>query len=183
MAAQAIKGRQPAHQLVGRVYRKTFDTRRERLLVSALSFVLTFGIVRLITNSIHLEIGPFRNVQAGGVHVHHLVWGILLLLLVGYLWLLQLGTGVAGSSRPTSLVTATLFGVGAALTLDEFALWFYFADVYWQRQGRSSVDAVIIFGTLLWIGFLAGPFTAALSRELGMLRRGRASQRGRPRAG
>jgi hypothetical protein len=154
-----------------RAYRNTFDSRRERLLVSAVTFLLGFLGVRAITESIRLEIGPFHDVQVQGVHIHHLVWGILLLLLVGYLWLAQLGIGLQGGSRVASLATAALYGLGAALTLDEFALWFYLADVYRSADGRKSVDAVIIFGAVLWIGFLAGPFTVTLTRELQRLRR------------
>src|SRR5207302_750578 len=82
--------------------------------------------------SIRAGIGPFHNVSAGGTHVHHLVWGIALLIAVGYVWLLEVGVG---SSWIASL-TAILFGVGAALTLDEFALWLNLQDVYWDRQGR-----------------------------------------------
>ncbi len=42
-------------------------------------------------------------------------------------------------------LTAILFGIGAALTLDEFALWLHLEDVYWSEQGRQSIDAVIVF--------------------------------------
>jgi hypothetical protein len=73
-----------------------------------------------------------------GRHVHHLVWGILLLLLVGYTWLLELGTGAAASSQWSGRLTSMLFGVAAALTLDEFALWLNLRDVYWEREGRES---------------------------------------------
>lgn len=64
-----------------------------------------------------------------------------------------------------------LYGVGAALTLDEFALWLNLEDVYWQRQGRASIDAVLLFGALLAIGLAGGRFLAAVAREaLGPLR-------------
>jgi hypothetical protein len=171
MSAETPIRSEVAQQAVRQAYRSTFDSRRERLLVSAVAFLLGFLAVRAITESIRLEIGPFHDVQVQGVHIHHMVWGILLLLFVGYLWLAQLGTGLQGGSRAGSLVTAALFGLGAALTLDEFALWFYLADVYRSADGRKSVDAVVIFGAVLWIGFLAGPFTVALRRELQRLRR------------
>jgi len=104
---------------------------------------------------IRAGVGPFHNVTtSGGLHVHHLVWGILLLLLVGYVWLLEIGVG---SSWIASL-TAILFGVGAALTLDEFALFLNLRDVYWERQGRESVDAVLIFAGLLSAGIWGWPF-------------------------
>src|SRR5437868_10656657 len=95
------------------------DERRERLFLASLSFVVTFAIVRGITHAIRAGVGPFQNVSSGGLHIHHLVWGIVLLLVVGYVWLLEVGVG---SSWVASL-TAITFGIGAALALDEFALW------------------------------------------------------------
>ena len=85
--------------------------------------------------------------------------GILLLLLVGYAWVSQ--TGVDGLSR----LTAFAFGVGGALTLDEFALWLNFEDVYWTRQGRESIDAVVIFAALLAVGFWGYPLMTAFTRR------------------
>ena len=146
-----------------RIYRFHFhDERRERLFLASLAFLLAFGIVRAITISIRAGIGPFHNVSAGGTHVHHLVWGIALLIVVGYVWLLEVGVG---SSWVASL-TAILFGVGAALTLDEFALWLNLQDVYWERQGRVSVDIVLIFGALLSVGIWGGPFFNGIIRAL-----------------
>ena len=58
-----------------------------------------------------------------------------------------------------------LYGAGAALTLDEFALWLNLEDVYWARQGRASIDAIILFGALLLIGIWGGGFFQALWRE------------------
>jgi len=92
---------------------------------------------------------------------HHLVWGILLLLLVGYCWLWQAGR----HSRALGRVLAFLYGVGAALTLDEYALWLNLQDVYWEREGRASIDAVLLFSALLTMGFVGGRFLHALSRE------------------
>ncbi|HYL08660.1 MAG TPA: hypothetical protein VEU76_08915, partial [Candidatus Udaeobacter sp.] len=63
-------------------------------------------------------------------------------------------------------VTAVAFGVGAALTLDEFALWLNLKDVYWENAGRASVDAVVIFGALLSVGVWGGPFLAAVASHL-----------------
>jgi hypothetical protein len=82
------------------------------------------------------------NVQVGGTHIHHLVWGILLLLIVGYI-----GVTVAPGS-PWHEVLAVLFGIGTGLTLDEFALWLNLKDVYWSEEGRRSIDAVIVAGCL-----------------------------------
>jgi hypothetical protein len=72
--------------------------------------------------------------------------------------------------------TAVAFGVGAALTLDEFALWLNLQDVYWERQGRESVDAIITFFALLSVGIWGGPFLRAVGRELARLARRPPSQ-------
>jgi len=150
-------------KVLSRIYRFHFhDERRERLFLASLAFLLAFGIVRAITISIRAGIGPFHNVSAGGTHIHHLVWGIALLIVVGYVWLLEVGVG---SSWVASL-TAILFGVGAALTLDEFALWLNLQDVYWERQGRVSVDIVLIFGALLSVCIWGGPFFNGVIRAL-----------------
>jgi hypothetical protein len=149
------------------LYRFHFKSeRRERLFLASLGFFFTFAIVRGITAMIRAGVGPFHNVSAGGTHIHHLVWGILLLLVVGYVWLSEIGVG---SSWVASL-TAIAFGVGAALTLDEFALWLNLQDVYWERQGRESIDAVLIFGSLLSVGWWGGPFLREAAKEVLKLR-------------
>ena len=87
------------HSLSG-LYRHHFrDQRRERMFLSSVSFFLTFATVRGITHAIRAGLGPFHNLTAGRTHVHHLVPGILLVELVGYLWLLQLATGDRASRR------------------------------------------------------------------------------------
>jgi hypothetical protein len=151
---------------VRELYQEHFAQRhRERQLVAAVAFFLSFAIVRLLTHSIRAGRGPFHNIEAGGLHIHHLVWGILLLLIVGYGWLLQIGTDVRGQSRWPGRIMSLLYGVGAALTLDEFALWLNLQDVYWERQGRVSIDAVLLFGALLVIGLLGGRFFHAIAHE------------------
>jgi hypothetical protein len=131
------------------------DERRERLFLASLSFLVTFGVIRAITHMIRAGVGPFHNVTMnGGLHIHHLVWGILLLLVVAYVWLMEIGVG----SSWTASATAIAFGVGAALTLDEFALFLNLQDVYWQVQGRESIDAVVIFAAILSAGVWGWPF-------------------------
>jgi len=154
-------------KVLAELYRFHFKSeRRERLFLASLGFLITFAIVRGITAMIRAGVGPLHNVSAGGTHIHHLVWGILLLLLVGYVWLSEIGVG---SSWVASL-TAIAFGVGAALTLDEFALWLNLQDVYWGRQGRESIDAVLIFGSLLSVGIWGGPFLREAAKEVLKLR-------------
>jgi hypothetical protein len=148
------------------------NERRERLFLASIGFLVTFGIVRAITHLIKAGVGPFHNVvSSGGLHIHHLVWGILLLLVVGYVWLIQEGTGQSRFPSWFSRVTAIVYGVGAALTLDEFALWLNLQDVYWAGKGRESVDAVIIFASFLSVGIWGFPFLAGVARELRRLRK------------
>ncbi|HSS94107.1 MAG TPA: hypothetical protein VLR46_08960 [Candidatus Dormibacteraeota bacterium] len=150
-------------KVVTELYRFHFKNEaRERLFLASVAFLLTFGIIRAITYSIRSGAGPFHNVTSGGLHIHHLVWGILILLVVGYVWLIERAVG----SSWVASVTAMAFGVGAALTLDEFALWLNLQDVYWTGLGRESVDAVLIFGALLSVGIWGGPFLRAVTGEL-----------------
>ena len=148
------------------IYSAHFSGRRqERQFLSSMSFFATFAITRGITHAIRRDIGPFHNETRGGLHIHHLVWGIFGLLGVGYLWLDQVGTGMEQSSAQGSRATALLYGAGAALTLDEFALWLHLEDVYWAKQGRDSVDAVVLFASLLSVGFWGRWFFRDVARE------------------
>jgi hypothetical protein len=103
--------------------------------------------------------------MVGGHHIHHLVWGILILLLVGYGWLADLGQKHTEISIFFSRLMSVSYGVGAALTLDEFALWLNLEPgAYWTRAGRESIDAVILFGSLLAMGAWGAPFFRGLHR-------------------
>jgi hypothetical protein len=93
------------------------------------------------------------------------VFGIFGLLAVGYGWLLLFGIE-NGPSRRAFRLTALVYGICAALILDEFALWLNLRDVYWQRQGRESVEALCIFGGLLLWAVLIAPFARAVWRHL-----------------
>jgi hypothetical protein len=143
----------------GRILQERIPDRpRRRLFLAAVSFFVTFLGVRLLVYAIVHHVGPFGWVMVGGHHIHHLVWGILLLLMVGYMELAEFGTGSSPSSIFASRLISICFGIGAALTLDEFALWLNLsADAYWTRQGRESIDAVILFGALLAIGAWGAP--------------------------
>ncbi len=148
------------------IYKQQFqETRRERLFLASLGFFVSVLVVRGITIAIHYDIGPFHNVSMHGRHIHHMVWGILLLLIVGYCWLIQIGTGLATHWSVPSRITSMLYGVAAALILDEFALWLNLSDVYWQRQGRESYEAMALFGSLLALGLLGVPLFRGLVRE------------------
>lgn len=136
------------------------DRGTQPLLLMLIAFGVTFGVTRFITHSIRLDrFSWLGNIEAGDTHIHHLVWGICLLLI----------SGVVGIAiRPPLEVTAIIFGVGAALTLDEFALWLHLDDVYWSEKGRQSVDAVIVFAIVS--GFmLVGGYPIVIGGEDSLL--------------
>ena len=120
------------------------------------SMLLSFLLIRVSTRLMRnpkVTWWPGSIETEGGLHVHHLVFGIALMLLAGFLLALQLGS-------PWLELSAAAFGIGAGLTLDEYALWLHLEDVYWAEEGRRSVDAVIIaaiVGGLILMGFL--PFS------------------------
>jgi hypothetical protein len=142
------------------------DRRRERLFLSSIGFFLAFAVARGMAHAAANNVGPFHFVESGGTHIHHLVWGILLLLLVSYLWAMQIGTGVGDSSRLWSNITSVLFGIGAGLALDEFKLWVQFTDQdYFGAAGRGNIDAVLFYGALLSIGVWGAPLFRALAMK------------------
>lgn len=115
------------------------DTGRETQFLFFVSFLLTFGFIRTSTHMIRAQVKWWPgNVSVGGTHIHHLVWGIILVLVCGYV-----GVGIHPGD-PWRGITAVFFGIGTGLTLDEFALWLNLEDVYWEKEGRKSIDAVII---------------------------------------
>jgi hypothetical protein len=139
------------------------DRPRRRMFLASVAFLVTFVGVRLLVGSIVQKQGPFQWVMVKGHHIHHLVWGILILLLVGYGWLLDLGRTHTEMSIFFSRLMSISYGVGAALTLDEFALWLNLdPNAYWSAQGRVSIDAIILFGGLLSVGAWGAPFFRAL---------------------
>jgi lysyl-tRNA synthetase, class II len=120
-----------------------------------LGFILTFILVRLSTRltrargDSRLSVGSI--VTSGGLHIHHSVFGIIGMIVTGILQF------ALGPGSPWVEMLAFAFGSGAALTLDEFALILHLEDVYWTREGRASIDAVILgvtFITLLLTGLL-----------------------------
>ena len=144
----------PVLASIGSVYdRAIVETGRQAEFLYFVSFLVTFGFIRTSAHMIKAQVSWWPgNVQVGGTHIHHLVWGILLLLIMGYV-----GVAVAPPSPWHEIVTV-LFGVGTGLTLDEFALWLNLKDVYWSQQGRRSIDAVIVAATIagmVLVGFTA----------------------------
>lgn len=106
-----------------------------------------FLFIRTSARLIRMQVSwwPGNVETSNGLHIHHLVWGILTIMLTGFL---------AFSFQPGSPwieMLAVAFGIGCGLTLDEFALWLHLEDVYWSKEGRSSVDAVIIASLIGWM--------------------------------
>ena len=154
---------------LGYLIRTTIPDRpRQRMFIASSAFLLTFIGTRFLVHLILHNIGPFQWVVVRGHHIHHLVWGILILLMVGYGWLLDLGRSHSSLSIFFGRLMAVSYGVGAALTLDEFALWLNLEpDAYWSRAGRISIDAVIFFGALLGVGAWGAPFFRGLQKMWG----------------
>ena len=103
------------------------------------------------------------------------MWGIALLMIAGYAWLVQVGAGAAHSNVWAARAVCMAYGVGAALTLDEFALWLNLRDVYWEREGRESFEAMALFAAVLATGIFGHPFFRGIAREFAAIirRKGR----------
>jgi uncharacterized membrane protein YhaH (DUF805 family) len=146
------------------------DTERSAALWVLIGFVVTYAITRSITLKIRrkgaeppAEVedeeaggGLINDIHIGGVHVHHQVWGILLVLITGLLEFRY------SPGSPGQEILGALFGVGAALALDEFALWLHVEDVYWSEEGKKSIDAVMI-AVIVGAGLLIGAAPLGLS--------------------
>ncbi len=153
----------PAHRTVAEHYRRQIrGTGREARFLIAVAFFITFGILRFITYSIRYHWLPFlHDTQTkSGLHIHHFVYGIILLLGVGYIAL-----AFPERQGKRLVVLSLLYGIAAALTLDEFALWLNLEDVYWAKQGRESLDAAAMVATLFLLGGTGAPFWSALWRD------------------
>jgi hypothetical protein len=115
------------------------------------SLLLGFLFIRTSARLIRMDVSwwPGNVETSSGLHIHHLVWGIVTIMSTGFLMF------SFQPDSPWAEILAVLFGIGCGLTLDEFALWLHLEDVYWSEEGRSSVDAVIvavIVGFMLVIG-------------------------------
>jgi len=133
------------------------DEEKQGLFLVLAGFVLSFAFIRMSTRlmrSPKVSWWPGSVVSESGVHLHHLVFGIIAMMISG-----TLGIAVLGDS-PWAEICAAAFGIGAGLTIDEFALWIYLDDVYWAEEGRVSIDATVIAAAamgLILLGF--SPFT------------------------
>lgn len=129
------------------------DVRGQRTgFVLLAAFLLSFMVIRTsarMNRSQRFSWWPGSVKTGSGVHLHHLVWGIVLMMVSGFVnfaW---------DPGSPLNEILGALFGIGVGFTLDEFALWVYLRDVYWAEEGRSSFDAVVIasvFAGLILVG-------------------------------
>ncbi|KKU91773.1 MAG: hypothetical protein UY23_C0001G0379 [Candidatus Jorgensenbacteria bacterium GW2011_GWA1_48_11] len=121
--------------------------RKEQFLIF-LSFLVTFIVARFVADL--QDSGYLSFLFVGGVHIHHLVFGIFFLIMSGYL-------AISYSHKEDfKSFTAVLFGIGAALTVDEFTLWLFLDNNYWDRVGRYNVDAMIVLAGVFFIIYLLG---------------------------
>jgi hypothetical protein len=114
-------------------------------------FILSFALIRMSTRLMRSDRVPWwpgSVVSDGGLHIHHLVFGIVTMMAAG-----TLGFAALGHS-PYTEICAFAFGVGAGLTIDEFALWVHLEDVYWADEGRSSIDATVIAAAAMMLVLL-----------------------------
>lgn len=132
------------------LYRNIVEPGKLPLLLALASFVVTFVVTRVIVRMIRAGKGPFGNVKAGDLHIHHVVPGIVLTVIGGF------GAVTSGRYGFGACAFAVVFGIGAGLVLDEFALILHLDDVYWTEAGRKSVEVVVVaaaLGGLVLSGF------------------------------
>ncbi len=117
------------------------DSGRLSAFLFFIALIGTFAFIRTSTWMIRKQVSWWPgNVSVGGTHVHHLVWGICAMMIFGYLGI------VFQPDSPWREIVTVLFAIGMGLTLDEFALWVELKDVYWEKDGRKSLDAMFIAG-------------------------------------
>src|SRR5690348_15968503 len=111
------------------------------LFVMMVAFAVAFAFIRISTRMIRAEVPWWPgNVTPGGRHIHHVVFGLVMMLVSGFGFI-----ALANYHTPVpNCILGALFGVGSALVLDEFALVLHLRNVYWSKEGRSSIDAVFV---------------------------------------
>ena len=132
-----------------------YNDNKEPLLFVLIAFLLTFALTRVYTRVARRR--GWGSASSGGVHVHHMVIGVILMAVGGLLSFTQFNY-----QEIVYNISAILFGGGLALTLDEFAMILHLRDVYWAEEGRTSIDAILIGAAVAAAVLLtASPFTNA----------------------
>ena len=151
-------------------WQRLVDHEEQGLFLVLAGFILSFAFIRMSTRlmrSPKVPWWPGSVVSDSGVHIHHLVFGIVTMMAAGALGFLAFGRS------PVAEICAFAFGIGAGLTIDEFALWVHLEDVYWAEEGRSSIDATVIAGAgmlLVLLGFSPLSFdTGSVSAVIGSI--------------
>ena len=158
-SSSALDGHERLSQRVREAYREEVDHTHESLLNAAVAFTVTFAGLRGLTYAIKYQMVPWGNLVTAGVHVHHYVWGVALLLVVGMVSLIV-------DTPRYNPVLGMLYGVATALVIDEFALLLNLRDVYWTTEGRVSIDVALTTIAIALVYFLAKAFWRRLGREL-----------------
>jgi hypothetical protein len=146
----------------------------EAVFLVLVGFLASFAFIRMSTRIIRSESVSWwpGNVESeSGLHLHHLVFGIVTMMVAGTLGFL------ANGRTPFTEICALGFGIGVGLTIDEFALWVHLEDVYWEKEGRSSIDATVIAAALMTLIVLgvspvaieSGSASAVISSIVGAL--------------
>jgi hypothetical protein len=146
-----------AASIVSDFWNRIAEHHLQGLYLVLIGFLLSFAFIRMSTRlmrSPKVPWWPGSIVSDSGVHLHHLVFGIVTMMVAGA------GGFAAFGASPWTEICAFAFGIGAGLTIDEFALWVYLDDVYWADEGRSSIDATVIAAALMLLALLGfTPFT------------------------
>jgi len=139
--------------ILGDFWAKLEQHDEQGLFLVLVGFIGSFAFIRMSTRlqrSPRVPWWPGSIVSDSGVHLHHLVFGIVTMMIAGA------GGFLAFGHTPWTEICALFFGIGAGLTIDEFALWVYLDDVYWAEEGRKSIDATVIAAAgmmLVLVGF------------------------------
>ena len=137
---------------IARIYHNRIVlTGREPQVLVLGAFLVTIALARLAALAVHRGWRVARDVHVRGVHVHHFVPGIVLVLITGYL-------AIAVDVQAGRRLFDVGFGAGAGLTIDEFALWLHLEDVYWSEHGRKSVMAIIVVAATAGLVLLGADF-------------------------
>jgi lysyl-tRNA synthetase class 2 len=150
------------------------DNHEQAVFLVLVGFVGAFAFIRMSTRIIRsgsVSWWPGNIESDSGLHLHHLVFGIVTMMVAGTLGF------VADGRTPLLEIAALFFGIGVGLTIDEFALWVHLEDVYWEREGRSSIDATVIAGSVMLlivvgaspVAIESGSFEAVAGSILGTL--------------